>query len=60
MRAASQNPQSARLMGIEVMRLNMITFGVGTGLAALAGVLIAPAFSPILPLVQTTSSCLLL
>lgn len=44
MRAASQNPQSARLMGIEVMRVNMITFGVGTGLAAMAGVLIAPAF----------------
>lgn len=44
MRAASQNPQSARLMGIDVMRVNMITFGVGAGLAALAGVLIAPAF----------------
>lgn len=44
MRAASQNPQAARLMGIEVMRVNMITFGVGTGLAAMAGVLIAPAF----------------
>lgn len=44
MRAASQNPQAARLMGIEVQRINMITFGVGTGLAALAGVLIAPAF----------------
>ncbi len=44
MRAASQNPQAARLMGIEVARVNMITFGVGAGLAALAGVLIAPAF----------------
>lgn len=44
MRAASQNPQSARLMGIDVARANLITFGVGTGLAALAGVLIAPAF----------------
>ncbi len=44
MRAASQSPQSARLMGIDVMKVNMITFGVGTGLAALAGVLIAPAF----------------
>lgn len=44
MRAASQNPQSARLMGIDVSRVNLITFGVGTGLAALAGVLIAPAF----------------
>jgi branched-chain amino acid transport system permease protein len=44
MRAASQNPQSARLMGIDVTKVNMITFGVGTGLAALAGALIAPAF----------------
>jgi branched-chain amino acid transport system permease protein len=44
MRAASQNPQSARLMGVDVMKVNMITFGVGTGLAALAGALIAPAF----------------
>ena len=44
MRAASQNPQAARLMGIDVARVNLITFGVGTGLAALAGSLIAPAF----------------
>jgi branched-chain amino acid transport system permease protein len=44
MRAASQNPQAARLMGIEVARVNLITFGAGAGLAALAGVLIAPAF----------------
>jgi len=44
MRAASQNPVAARLMGISVQRVNLITFGVGTGLAALAGALIAPAF----------------
>ncbi len=44
MRAASQNPQAARLMGIDVARINLVTFGVGTGLAALAGALIAPAF----------------
>lgn len=44
MRAASQNPQAARLMGINVSRINLLTFGVGTGLAGLAGVLIAPAF----------------
>jgi branched-chain amino acid transport system permease protein len=44
MRAASQNPVAARLMGISVQRVNLITFGVGTGLAALAGTLIAPAF----------------
>ena len=44
MRAASQNPAAARLMGINVQRINLVTFGVGTGLAALAGTLIAPAF----------------
>jgi len=44
MRAASQNPAAARLMGISVQRVNLVTFGVGTGLAALAGTLIAPAF----------------
>ncbi len=44
MRAAAQNPGAARLMGISVRRINLVTFGVGTGLAALAGALIAPAF----------------
>lgn len=44
MRAASQNPVAARLVGVSVQRVNLITFGVGTGLAALAGALIAPAF----------------
>lgn len=44
MRAAAQNPTAARLMGISVQRINLVTFGMGTGLAALAGALIAPAF----------------
>jgi branched-chain amino acid transport system permease protein len=44
MRAASQSPFAARLMGIDVTRINLITFGVGAGLAALAGALISPVF----------------
>jgi len=44
MRAAAQNPLAARLMGINVSRINLLTFGFGTGLAALSGALISPAF----------------
>jgi branched-chain amino acid transport system permease protein len=44
MRAAAQSPEAARLMGIDVERLNLVTFGLGTGLAALAGALVAPIF----------------
>jgi branched-chain amino acid transport system permease protein len=44
MRAAAQNPVAARLMGIRVSRINLLTFGFGTGLAALSGALISPAF----------------
>lgn len=43
-RAAAQNPDAARLMGINVERVNLLTFGLGTGVAALAGALIAPVF----------------
>lgn len=43
-RAAAQNPDAARLMGIDVEQVNLVTFGFGTGLAALSGALIAPVF----------------
>ncbi|MEM6666950.1 MAG: branched-chain amino acid ABC transporter permease, partial [Pseudomonadota bacterium] len=43
-RAASQEPASARICGIDVRRVQMITFGAGASLAALAGVLMAPIF----------------
>ena len=39
MRAVSQDPDTARLMGIDVNRIIMVTFAVGAILAALAGVL---------------------
>lgn len=43
-RAASQNPESAMLMGVDVSKANLATFGLGASLAALAGVMIAPIF----------------
>jgi len=43
MRATAQNAQSAALMGVDVRAINMITFGLGTALAAAAGVLLVPS-----------------
>jgi urea transport system permease protein len=41
-RAAIQNPPIARALGIDTARMNMLTFGIGSGLAGLAGALLAP------------------
>lgn len=40
--AASENPETARLLGVPVTRLIALSFGLSTALAALAGMLIAP------------------
>ena len=42
-RATAQNPQSAALVGVNVRRIDTITFGIGTSLAAAAGVLLVPS-----------------
>jgi branched-chain amino acid transport system permease protein len=42
-RATSQNAEAAVLMGIDVERVAMLTFGLGTALAGAAGVLLAPS-----------------
>lgn len=42
-RATSQEPEAAALMGVNVDQTTMITFGLGTALACSAGVLLAPS-----------------
>ena len=42
LRAATENPTLVRAFGINVPRLITVTYGVGVGLAALAGVMAAP------------------
>src|SRR4051812_27065271 len=44
-RAVAQNPDSCTLVGIPVERIYALTFGLGTALAALAGLLAATLFS---------------
>jgi branched-chain amino acid transport system permease protein len=43
-RATSQNLDSAYLVGIDINKMNMLTFGIGSALAAAAGIMIAPTF----------------
>jgi branched-chain amino acid transport system permease protein len=42
-RATSQNAEAAILMGVDVERVAMVTFGLGTALAGAAGVLLGPS-----------------
>jgi branched-chain amino acid transport system permease protein len=44
-RATSQEPEAAALMGVNVDRMAIITFALGTALACGAGVLLAPSLS---------------
>ncbi len=51
MRAVSENKEASQLMGINVNRTISITFAIGSGLAAIAGVLLCSAY----PILQPTS-----
>jgi branched-chain amino acid transport system permease protein len=44
-RAAAQNADSCTLVGIDVERIYVVTFGIGTALAGVAGVLLATRYS---------------
>lgn len=44
LRAATERPDLVQAFGIDVPRMITLTYGLGVGLAALAGVLAAPAF----------------
>jgi branched-chain amino acid transport system permease protein len=44
MRATFQDRDTARLMGVDVARIHMATFALGSGLAAAAGALLGPVF----------------
>ncbi|MEO8524236.1 MAG: branched-chain amino acid ABC transporter permease [Caldimonas sp.] len=45
LRAATENPDLVGTFGINVSRLVTVTYGIGVGLAALAGVMAAPIYS---------------
>lgn len=42
LRATSQNPRAAALVGIPVRRMRMIVWGIASALSAIAGILLAP------------------
>lgn len=44
LRAANENPEMTRAFGINVPRLVTLTYGIGVGLAALAGTMAAPIY----------------
>jgi branched-chain amino acid transport system permease protein len=44
-RAVAQNPDSCTLVGVDVERIYTVTFGIGTALAGLAGLLSATLFA---------------
>lgn len=53
-RAISQDREMASLMGIDHLKINMLSFGLGAALAGAAGVIIAPIF----PVTPTGSSAI--
>ncbi len=45
MRAVSQDKDAAAVIGINPLTMNTVAFGIGVGLAAIAGAALAPSFS---------------
>jgi branched-chain amino acid transport system permease protein len=55
MRATAQNLVAARLMGISVDRIVSVTFGIGSVLAAVGGLLVGAYFDAVYPLMGWTA-----
>lgn len=51
-RATAQNRMAAAVMGVDVKRIYVITFGLGTACVALAGALLTPSY-PVFPTIGT-------
>ena len=51
MRAVSEDKEAAQLMGIDVNQTISVTFAIGSGLAAVAGVLLCSAYPLLMPTV---------
>ena len=49
MRAVSEDQGAAQLMGINVNRTISVTFAIGSGLAAIAGILLCSAYPTLMP-----------
>jgi branched-chain amino acid transport system permease protein len=49
MRAVSEDKDAAQLMGIDVNKTISMTFAIGSGLAAIAGVLLCSAYPTLMP-----------
>lgn len=49
MRACSEDKGAAQLMGIDVDKTISLTFAIGSGLAAIAGVLLCSAYPTLMP-----------
>ncbi|HHX53884.1 MAG TPA: branched-chain amino acid ABC transporter permease [Clostridiales bacterium] len=49
MRAVSEDREAAQLMGIDVNKTISITFAIGSGLAAIAGVLLCSSYPTLMP-----------
>ena len=45
LRACAENPSAASLMGIDVSRMTLLSFGLATLIAAISGVIVAPTTS---------------
>jgi branched-chain amino acid transport system permease protein len=51
MRAMAESPQTARLLGINVDSVTLVTFGIASALAGAAGVLVGLAYNAITPFI---------